>query len=76
MNIDQRVVENISVKDKINNSTYKIHGSTNDEVSFCGQVQSNILPSTIDNTIKKGVSDQRSNLVSKWQVMLCRLRLY
>ena len=43
-----------SVEDKNNNSTYKIHDNTNEEVSFCEQVESNTMSPTIGNTDKKG----------------------
>ena len=33
-NIDQRILENVSMKDKTNNSTYKVHDNTTEEVSF------------------------------------------
>ena len=42
-----------SMEDKNNNSSYKKHDSTNEEVSFCEQVESNILSPTIDDTDRK-----------------------
>ena len=35
INIDQRVVENTSVEDQDNSSTYKINDNTNEKVNFC-----------------------------------------
>ena len=43
-----------SVEDKNNNSPYKIHGNTYEEVRFCEQVESNTQSPTIDDTNKKG----------------------
>ena len=49
INVDQRVGENLLVEDKNKMSTHKIH----EEVSFCEQVESNSLSSTIDGTGRK-----------------------
>ena len=79
INIGQTaVVENALVMEdyNYNTTTYKIFKNTNnDKVSFCEQVESNDLSSTVGDTAKKRVRFQKSNLVSKQQVMLCRLRL-
>ena len=39
-----------SVEDKNNNSMYKIHDNTDEEVSFCEQVESVTLSPTIADT--------------------------
>ena len=43
-----------SVEDKNNNSTYKIHDNTDEEVSLSEKVESNIMSPTTVNTDKKG----------------------
>ena len=41
VNIDQRVVENASVEDQNNDSTYKVYDNTNEKVRFCEKVEHN-----------------------------------
>ena len=54
INIDQRVVEDVSMEDNNTGLAYKIHDKTNDKVCLYEQVASNTLSFTIGDTDKKG----------------------
>ena len=51
INIDQRVLEDVSMEHKNDSSTYKIHNYTNKKFSSCEQVRRNAM-FTIEDTDK------------------------
>ena len=54
INVDQRVVESALVKDKNKNNTSTSIHNTNEDISFCVQVENNVMSPTTDNADKKG----------------------
>ena len=73
ININQRIVENLSVEDKNNYSTYKTHDNTLTRKSaFLNKLK--VMPRRLWlRILMEKMIVQTSALVRKWKVMLRRL---